>query len=86
MSSSSWILSFALLMANFGVIARDCRHHSSLLGHELSLLNSSTLLVSQLDLVSVFFTGKVHETNLLEIRTVLHQVHAASVMISSQTP
>ena len=30
----------------------------------------------------MFFTGKDHETNLLEIRTVLHQVHAASVMIS----
>ena len=39
--------------------------------------------MSQLDLVSMFFTGKDHDTNLLEIRIVLHQVHAASVMISS---
>ena len=31
----------------------------------------------------MFFTGKDHETNLLEIRTVLHQVHPASMMISS---
>ena len=31
----------------------------------------------------MFFTVKDQETNLLETRTVLHQVHAASVMISS---
>ena len=32
--------------------------------------------------MTVFFTGKDRGTNLLEIRTVLHQVHAASMMIS----
>ena len=45
-------------------------------------MNSSRLLVSQLGPLLMFFTGIDHETNLLEIRTVLHQVHAASVMIS----
>ena len=37
--------------------------------------------MSQLDLVSMCFTGRDHDTNLLEICAV-HQVHAASVMIS----
>ena len=50
-----------------------------LLVHELSLLaarhcwcHSSTM----------FYTGNDHETNLLEFRTVLHQVYVASLVIS----